>query len=258
MLKLKLYYSTLGILLFSCFVTVVFATETDVTEGSELYHDYCSVCHGDKGDGNSRAKGGLSTDPRDFTMPGLAKVLTREQMVDMVLSGKPGTAMAGWSTRLSREQAENIVDYVRNTFMSEDGETRQAQSNENKTQQELDHHLDYIEQPFSDGLMGNYERGKLFYHANCVTCHGANGDGNGPRAYFIFPKPRNFLSQSSRARLNRTVLFNAIKYGVRGKEMPAWGKVINDQDIADIAEYVFKAMIQSDNVVQSESTQTVN
>jgi mono/diheme cytochrome c family protein len=34
---------------------------------SVLYHNYCSVCHGDKGDGRSRATGSLSTVPRDFT-----------------------------------------------------------------------------------------------------------------------------------------------------------------------------------------------
>ena len=37
------------------------------SRGALLYHNYCSVCHGDKGDGRSRATGSLSTPPRDFT-----------------------------------------------------------------------------------------------------------------------------------------------------------------------------------------------
>ena len=38
-------------------------------DANTLYHDYCSVCHGDKGDGNSHAKQGLVPPPRDFTTP---------------------------------------------------------------------------------------------------------------------------------------------------------------------------------------------
>ena len=107
---------------------------------------------------------------------------------------------------------------------------------------------DFMNQALMNGLSGNYAKGKKFYDANCAECHGIKGDGDGPRAYFIFPKPRNFLAESSRTRLNRNVVFNATKYGVRGKEMPAWGKVIDDQKIADVVEYVVKAMIQGDKV----------
>ena len=216
--------------------------ETETVSGAELYHDYCSVCHGDKGDGNSRAKQGLSTQPRDFTQPGLDQILTRETMVNIVLYGVPGTAMAGWYTRLSKGQAENIVDYVRNTMMS-----LQSDKDVRTTDTDSEYHTTYMEQPLLNGLSGDYDKGKLFYEANCATCHGETGAGDGPRAYFIFPKPRNFVNEASRMRLNRIVLFNATKYGIRGKEMPAWGKVIDDQEIANIIEYVFKAMIQTEN-----------
>jgi mono/diheme cytochrome c family protein len=225
----------------SAITNVVFATETDSTDGAELYHDYCSVCHGDKGDGHSRAKKGLSTPPRDFTIPGLGNAISRDQMVDIVLNGRPGTAMAGWGTRLSRAQAEIIVDYVRNTFMSLPADTVvTTQDQQTKTTMSATQ----IAQPMPDGLTGNFHKGKIFYQANCATCHGISGEGNGPRAYFINPKPRNFLEESSRMRLNRPILFYAIKFGIKGKEMPAWGQVINDQQIADVAEYVFREMIQ--------------
>jgi mono/diheme cytochrome c family protein len=78
---------------------------------------------------------------------------------------------------------------------------------------------------------------------NCTACHGADGKGNGPRAYFIYPRPRNFHHPASKARFNRPELFNAIKKGVIGREMPAWEKVMSDQQIADITEYVFQTFI---------------
>ena len=77
------------------------------------------------------------------------------------------------------------------------------------------------------------------------TCHGKDGDGRGPRAYFINPKPRNFLHAGSRAELNRPELYEHIGEGVRGTEMPAWDKVLTPQQIADVAEYVFRQFISS-------------
>ncbi len=79
---------------------------------------------------------------------------------------------------------------------------------------------------------------------NCVFCHGVRGDGLGPRSSFITPKPRNFMHPDSRATLNRPALFKAIIIGKPGTVMPAWGKVLGPQQIADVAEFVFQDFIQ--------------
>ena len=69
------------------------------------------------------------------------------------------------------------------------------------------------------------------------------GDGQGPRAYFINPKPRNFSDKSSAA-FNRPMLFAAISMGKPGTVMPAWGTVLKDQEIADITEFVYSAFVR--------------
>ncbi len=98
--------------------------------------------------------------------------------------------------------------------------------------------------PMPMGLKGDFAKGATFFVHNCAGCHGAKGDGNGPRAYFITPPPRNFLLSASRKRLNRPVIFEAITNGRLGTNMPAWGKVLNNQEIADVAEFVFQNFIQ--------------
>ena len=98
--------------------------------------------------------------------------------------------------------------------------------------------------PMPMGLKGDFAKGATFFVRNCAGCHGAKGDGNGPRAYFITPPPRNFLLSASRKRLNRPVIFEAITNGRLGTNMPAWGKVLNNQEIADVAEFVFQNFIQ--------------
>lgn len=99
--------------------------------------------------------------------------------------------------------------------------------------------------PMPNNLKGDVEKGRDFYMQNCFTCHGVTGAGDGPRAYFINPMPRDFLLEVSRSYLNRPTLFDAITKGRPGTEMPSWGKVLNEQEVANVAEYVFQTFIMS-------------
>ena len=99
--------------------------------------------------------------------------------------------------------------------------------------------------PLPNGLKGDPDKASVFFMQNCATCHGTSGDGEGPRAYFINPPPRNFLLASSRQKLNRPALFKAISQGIVGSEMPAWSKVLSDQEIANLAEFVFQTFIRA-------------
>jgi mono/diheme cytochrome c family protein len=99
--------------------------------------------------------------------------------------------------------------------------------------------------PMPKGLKGDITEGRDFYMQNCFTCHGVTGAGDGPRAYFINPVPRDFLLETSRQYLNRPALFEAISNGRTGSEMPAWSRVLNDQEIANVAEYVFQSFIMA-------------
>ena len=101
--------------------------------------------------------------------------------------------------------------------------------------------------PLPNGLMGNPRLGEQFFMGNCSTCHGTLGNGQGPRAYFMTSKPRNFLDDYSHTTLNRPAIFSAITLGRPGTEMPAWGKVLSPQEIANVAEFVFQTFIQSGN-----------
>ncbi len=228
-----------------------------------LYHNYCSVCHGDKGDGRSRASNSLRPPPKDFTTAGSS--MNRTYMIAVVADGKPGTAMVGWKTQLSQAEIESVVDWIRSQFMSSKpmqpdpsanaeisgirahgGRAQDAMpampSAQPGTNQTIAADMSL---PFMNGLKGNVAAGRKFYDTNCATCHGKQGDGKGPRAYFINPKPRNFLDKFARSNFNRPVLFAAVSMGRPGTEMPAWSKVINDQEIANVAEYVFQQFIRS-------------
>ena len=289
-----------------------------------IYKDNCSVCHGDHGDGRSRASNGLIPPPRNFTEAG---ELTRDYMIETVTNGKAGTAMTSWKTRLNKQQIELVVDYVRGKFMTETIELYSASGRmaynhyckschgeqgqgvlavgltvpprsfstrdsrdaitrermiaaithgmpgtimpsykEKLNPGQVGAVVDYVRNeimvkdtasntvsatsidmslPLPTRLVANPALGEQFFMGNCATCHGTLGDGQGPRAYFMTVKPRNFLDDRSRTTLNRPAIFSAIKLGRPGTEMPAWGRVLSEQEIANIAEFVFANFIQS-------------
>jgi mono/diheme cytochrome c family protein len=213
-------------------------------EGSRIYADYCSVCHGDSGQGAVWATSGLSPPPVDFTNQAIQTILSRERMIRSVSYGRAETAMTGWKSRLADKQIETVVDYVINSFMSGSdmsnpalkAVTKMVAATPENTRADMNLEL-------HASLKGDLTRGTTLYMANCSTCHGVEGDGRGPRAYFINPKPRNFLHTASRASYNRPTLFTAIGKGKLRSEMPAWEKVFNDQQIADVSEFIFKSFI---------------
>ncbi|MBL8332044.1 MAG: c-type cytochrome [Rubrivivax sp.] len=225
-------------------------------QAAALYHNYCSVCHGDKGDGRSRATGSLSTVPRDFTSEASRRELSRERIALAIAHGRPGTAMVGWKTQLSDTDINRLADYVYATFVTGSSPAVAGAISGTKAHGGREADAPPAAPPPStsttrvdmtvglpNGLKGDSRRGGAFYLANCATCHGARGDGAGPRAYFINPKPRNFVEDASRARLNRVALYAAVSEGKLGTEMPAWNKVATPQQLADVSEYVFQSFI---------------
>jgi len=226
-----------------------FMTTASDQHGQQIYARSCSVCHGDQGKGANWGQDSMTPPPRDFTTIESSHELTRERMLIAVTYGRPGTAMQAFGSQLNDNDIAAVVDYIRDTFMLQNAEIESANSesdHEPAPQHSADTTLEVgftnIDAPFPNGLSGDAQTGKAFYFANCATCHGKDGDGAGPRAYFIRPRPRNFLHPSSQL-FNRPNLFRATRDGVLGREMPAWGKVLSDQQIADISEYVLQRFI---------------
>lgn len=212
-------------------------------EGGRIYARTCSVCHGDNGQGAVWASTSLRTRPRDFTSASSRQALSRGRMVRSVTHGRPDTAMPGFETQLSANQIAAVVDYIRHRFMGDTGKPRAPS--------ETAHSGHAVEAAHGDayphGLVGDAQRGAALYRINCVACHGEQGDGQGPRAYFILPKPRDFTHPAARAALNRAHLFQAVSMGTVRTEMPAWSKVLDSQAIADVSEYVYRHFLHVDD-----------
>ena len=102
----------------------------------------------------------------------------------------------------------------------------------------------HAETPAGDfKIKGDAAKGEAHYKAYCVTCHGPAGDGDGPAAVALNPKPRKFSDKTIMSAIPDKQMFDVIKSGgpAAGKAatMPAWGAVLkDDQGVHDVAAYV--------------------
>jgi cbb3-type cytochrome oxidase cytochrome c subunit/cytochrome c553 len=80
--------------------------------------------------------------------------------------------------------------------------------------------------------------GKTVYEANCSGCHGNAGNGAGPAAAALNPKPRNFIEAKFKYGDRDTDLFKTVANGVTGTAMPPWKDALSDDQRWAVISYV--------------------
>jgi high-affinity iron transporter len=78
--------------------------------------------------------------------------------------------------------------------------------------------------------------GETLFAAQCASCHGAQGHGDGPAAAFLQPHPTNFHDPALSA-LTASRVYDTASYGVPNTEMPAFSALSSAQRWA-LAFYV--------------------
>ena len=90
---------------------------------------------------------------------------------------------------------------------------------------------------------GDAKAGKAVYDAKCALCHGEKGDGKGPAAELLVPKPRDFTSglYKIRSTTNKVPtdqdIFKIVTNGMPGTSMPGW-TVLPDKDRWNVIAYI--------------------
>jgi mono/diheme cytochrome c family protein len=82
------------------------------------------------------------------------------------------------------------------------------------------------------------------YQRHCTACHGEKGDGDGPAAYLLSPKPRDFTRGVYKFRSTPTGspptdqdLLRTLKRGIPGTSMPSWDR-LSEMELTNVIKYV--------------------
>ncbi len=171
-----------------------------------LYHNYCSVCHGDQGDGQSRARNSLVPPPANFTQPSLRERLTVDYMDAIIREGKAGTAMVGWKTQLTPAESKALAQYVR---------------------------AQYVEKSGTDAA----RRGRTFYGHFCAGCHG--GTGRGIEAAAVAATGAPAAPDLTKVKgLSRERIIASIAVGKSAIGKPGFAQQLSPADLEAVADYV--------------------
>ena len=84
--------------------------------------------------------------------------------------------------------------------------------------------------------------GHADYQMFCASCHGPGGDGDGPVAQALDPKPARHSDGGYMNALSHDDLFQVIKFGGQsvGKSalMAPWGSALSDQQIENVIAFI--------------------
>ncbi|MCL6571407.1 MAG: c-type cytochrome [Bacillus sp. (in: Bacteria)] len=118
-----------------------------VAAGEKVYNKNCLVCHGNTGKGEG-SNAGTSINNQQF----LSSVSDKD-LYNYVKYGREGTGMPAYGPRVSEEELNHLVAFMR------DWQTKEIKVDVPKT------------------ISGNPEQGLKQYNLYCLTCHGEAGAG---------------------------------------------------------------------------------
>lgn len=204
--------------------------EGTLAEGREIFQINCRPCHGDAADGAGPMAWGFRLKPANFTDPGTIATVVEPYAFWRVTEGGPGlppeatpwdSAMPVWRQDLTDEQKWKAILAAYDLAGVEPRKPEKLES--------LLGPAAAWAQAKPAETPENLERGKKIYVKRCLVCHGEKGDGQGPVAPYLNPRPRDFTLGSYKFRTTGSGepptdedLFRVVTRGIPGTAMSGW------------------------------------
>ncbi len=204
--------------------------------GGKVFAMYCVNCHGTGGRGDGPRAPVFEPRPRDFTR-GVFKFRstpsgefpTREDLFRTITGGLQGTGMPTFAD-LPEMERWALVEYVRRLSP----EFARAQE---PTPLELSAVPAQLSTRASDGK-------RVFQSAQCVSCHGEHGTGDGPSAATLTDADGarvltpNFATRPFKYGTAPETIFRTLVTGLDGTPMPSYADSLNEEELWNVVAYL--------------------
>ncbi|MCB9421447.1 MAG: c-type cytochrome [Ardenticatenaceae bacterium] len=197
--------------------------------GKQLYLTTCAQCHGLSGQGDGWNGQYLDVSPANFTDLNM-RGMTDGDYFARVSLGVQNSAMPTWGEFLPAEQRWDVIKYIQDAFV--DGRPTLGSLYD----QTIASNVITLSQDnwLGAGNVISTTHGADIYQSNCATCHGDQGQGDGPGAVN--------LASGAPAAYPQDLPFDYIFWrtleGVPDSIMPAFQSFLSEADIWDVSTYV--------------------
>jgi mono/diheme cytochrome c family protein len=171
-------------------------------KGQAIYTENCAPCHGDTGLGDGPQAAQLPNPPAALGSPNLARQASPAAWYQMVTQGNIQNFMPPF-TSLTDGQRWDVVAYAFSLSVPQ----------------------------------SMLDQAKQLFQANCASCHGDTGRGDGPGAASLTNLPQDLTNQQFVSTKSEADFYNAITQGA-APDMPAFSDQISESDRWALAAYV--------------------
>jgi mono/diheme cytochrome c family protein len=149
----KILYGLYSIIIIGIIICIInsgiFSSENaeEIAAGEKIYNKQCLICHGENGKGEGKNAGTAINNQQYLN------TVSDKDIYNSVKHGREGTGMPSYGPRLSEDELNNVVTYIRNW------QTEEIQFDVPKT------------------VAGDVVNGEKLYNVYCMNCHGEGGSG---------------------------------------------------------------------------------
>jgi mono/diheme cytochrome c family protein len=228
--------------------------------GTKLFLQHCAKCHGERGQADGITSASLNPWARKFGEERFQLATTTngmpvdEDLLYIIQHGIPGTAMPDFASLHDAEKAA-LVKHVRALTWA--GLYRRHYQ---KAEKDDDIEIPKIvERTAKDAQPGprlevpkdlpwpseeSIARGRKFFTANCATCHGPEGKGDGPQVKGMENDnkqptfPRDLARGVFKGGGTQERLYYRLALGMPGTPMPGIKDALKPHEIGDVVNFV--------------------
>jgi len=220
------------------------------SDAAQFYAAACATCHGVAGAGDGPVAAGLPIKVAAFTDPAFWAERTDAVVEKAIREGGPAIGksplMGAFGASLSKDEMSALLVYLKAFVKPSGPETPppakpQASGVERGATEPAGTPDDDPDTTASSGLSANLrpepnlDAGAALYRTRCAVCHGRRGNGAGPAARGMDPRPRDLVEGVYK--LTSTPMgepaaqadpYRAVTHGMRGTAMPGWNGLPSD------------------------------